>query len=97
MTKWRIYYDDYTTVDIEDNIKSLGVACIAELCHDGRVIHNRSSYYLLTDEGWIVVELDGLIDWMLHKLDKVKRVCMGRSMTNDAYWALYEKVKNDAL
>lgn len=97
MIKWRIYYDDYTTVDREENIRPFGVAFIAERQNDGRIIHQRSSYYLLTDDGWIVVETDGLIDWMLHKLGKIKRVIMGRSMTNNAYWALYEKVKNDEL
>jgi len=99
MAKWRIYYDDGTTFDSScyDYIPSYGVQCIVDMSQKVKTIHNRSTYYILTEEGWIVTEQDGLLDFTLNKLHLMQKVVMGRTMVNDAFWATYNKALNDEI
>lgn len=98
--KWRIYYDDGSVFDNTlpaTNAPSYGVQCIVDYSQDKRTIHNRSTYYILTNEGWIVAEQDGLLDFILNKFSKIQKIVMGRTMTNDAFWEVYNKAKNDEI
>lgn len=94
--KWLIYYDDYTTCDDTiplGEVSSYGVQCIVDFSQEDKTIHQRSTYYILTAEGWIVTEQEGLLDFILNKIHLVEKVVMGRTMTNDKFWAIYETAK----
>lgn len=91
---WRVYYDDLTHYEgpLEDAL-NIGVVFIVEP-QSSRVIHNRNGYWIYTDDGILPIDnLDGLIDQVLHQLPRIKRIFQGRSMTNDQYWAYYDRVK----
>jgi len=100
MFKWVIYYDDGTTCsDLNPiyTVPSHGVQCIVDMSQTKRTIHNRSTYYILTSEGWIVAEQDGLLDFILNTFNDIEKVVMGRTMTNDKFWATYDKALNDEI
>jgi hypothetical protein len=92
----RFYYDDGSKHDGDPLLAAtIGVIFIVEPRSGGRVIHNRNAYWILTTDGEIVPVdcLDGLIDQVLHRLDRIVRIYQGRSMTNDRYWEYYKRVK----
>ena len=95
--KWRIYYFDNTVNDGPiETAPTLGVAAIVERNKSGRVIHQRCSYYVyMTDGIHPCNQFDGLIDLVLHDCSNIIRVFQGRSMTNDVFWKLYDRIKTE--
>lgn len=93
----RIYYADGAVYDgpVED-APTVGVAVIAEPRSDGRVLHQRCGYYVYCKDGWYpCTSFDGMLDLVLHRFDSIVRVFQGRAMTNDDFWALYERAKRE--
>jgi hypothetical protein len=98
MMKCRIYYTEGEVYDGDplNAPTTIGVACVVYPGEKGRVIHNRNGYYLYCKTGWLPIDnIDGLIDQMLHNFSNVLRVFQGRSMTNEAFWKLYDRVKKE--
>jgi|GEM_PF-6608305 len=89
-----IYYTDGSTDNHIETASTLGVAVIVEKTQTSRTIHNRCAYYVYTKDGMCCCNnLDGMLDLVLHKFDNIIRIFQGRTMVNDDFWRLYEKVK----
>ena len=92
--KWCIYYDDDTTHSSEDGeiTRHNGVICITQYI-DKQNIQQRRDFYVLTDT-WVPCDIFGVLDHVMHKLDEVKEVVAGRTVSNKEFVRIYEKAKN---
>ena len=98
---WRIYYDDGTTWD-----HSLGLprdkrrwGVLAILLDQGKGHHrimSNGDFYLFDGVGWFAVDLFGMADWVVHRLEQIKLVLVGRMVPDERFREVYAQVKLDA-
>ena len=102
--EWRIYYDDGTIRDYKEGLpvtadEHLGIMVVLQRrTTDGR-LHTiyGAEYYLFDGEVWVPIGLNGLEDWVMNLLSKVKCVIKGRAINNGIFREIYEQAKKDAL
>jgi len=91
---YRIYYTDGSTDERIEAASTIGVAAIVE--KTPRTIHNRCAYYVYTKNGMCCCNnMDGMIDLVLYDFNNIIRIFQGRSMMNDDFWRLYDRVKEE--
>ena len=95
MQKFIIFYDDGTEVaDNLDEVKPFGVICIVQEKHKCRNhILSQKDYYAFNGEHWIVLDMMGVIDHLVHKPESIKKLIVGRTVDTKAYWDIYDKAK----
>ena len=95
--KWRIYYDDGTTHSYKDGpiTRHYGVICIVQYSND-RNIQQRRDFYVLTDT-WCPCDTFGVLDHVMHRLDEVRAVVAGRTISNQAFETIYKKAKEQGV
>ena len=93
--KWAIIYDtgEVHTDEDGDIKESYGVICVVE---EG-VIMSHNDYYILTDDGWLPCKTEGLEDHVIHKLDIMRKVIAGRTVTRKRFNELLKIAKNLGL
>jgi hypothetical protein len=81
MSHWRIYYDDGTTSD-DVGLRTTGVIGVAEPDPDHNWTYwiGKDWYILQSDGQWMGCDLQGMIDQVTHRLDRLSAVCQGRIM-----------------
>lgn len=92
---WRILYDDGTeVVDNLDEVKSFGVICIVQEKADGRNhILSQKDYYLFNGQQWVVLDMMGVVDHLVHKPETIKKFVVGRTIDNISFWKIMDKAK----
>lgn len=101
-TEWRIYYEDrerHYKEGLPDTAEDhLGVLVIAQRREgDGRLFTiYGNEYYLFDGNVWIPVGLNGLEDWTMNLLPRIKCVIKGRAISHGIYRQIFEKAKADA-
>jgi hypothetical protein len=106
MARWRIYYDDGTTISDNDcpvwSVPAVGVQVIAQP-KDGREDDDRNSlirgkdfYWWREDwQCWIMGDQAGLYDYLMN-IDGPKKVLFGRSMLReDDFWAVVRRASEE--
>jgi hypothetical protein len=98
--RWRIYYDDGHTFDDEQgkacDAPSLGVICVVQSdpgC--GRMILTGYDYYICLGDDWLGVDLFGLLDYALNRLERIRGVVAGRAVANDVYTNVMRHAQDD--
>lgn len=71
-----------------------GVLVIVQQRSDGRY-HQifGAEYYLFQGEFWVPIGLNGLEDWMINLLPRVKCVTKGRAVPHGYYKEIYDTAK----
>ena len=92
---WRIFYDDGSEVaDDLDQVKSFGVICIVQDKHDGQNhILSKKDYYLFNGKHWIVLDMMGVVDHLVHKPKSIQKFIVGRTIDNHSFWEIYDKAQ----
>lgn len=99
--KWRIYYDDGNTRSHVDGLPliadaHLGILVVAQRRSDGAFhLLNGAEYYLFDGEYWVPIGLNGLEDWTMNCLPRIKCVIKGRAIANGRFKEIYEIAKED--
>jgi len=101
--EWKIFYEDrirhHTEGFPETAEDKLGIQCVVQLRKDKamHIIHG-SEYYLFDKQGqvWIGIGLNGLEDWTMNLLSRIKVVTKGRAISNGEWAEIYQKAKEDA-
>jgi len=92
---WRVYYDDGSTYDGAEGVEKAparGVQVIAMTDPEvGWYAQSGSDYYVWRDDRWWGVDIFGLFDYL--DMPGWKKVLMGRTLTNAAYVAIWQRVK----
>lgn len=100
--EWRIYYENHTRNHTEGLPKTaddkLGVMVIVQRRqNDGRLFTSYGNeYYLFDGTVWVPVGLNGLEDWTMNLLPRIKCVIKGRAISHGLYKNIFEKAKADA-
>ncbi len=95
MNKWRIHYDDGLIHSNNDGPIEYhhGVICIVQINgRNEREIQQRRDYYILTDV-WIPCDVFGVLDHTMHKLNEIKAVVAGRTVSNPEFERIYREAK----
>lgn len=97
--KYRIYYDDGSTFTGDPfYAPTTGVQVIAiEFDNDKgfALMHSKDAYYYRDGE-WYGCDQAGLWDYLLqHKGPKA--ILLGRTMRNDAFWAIVERAGKEGI
>ncbi|MEE9499596.1 MAG: hypothetical protein V3V24_09685 [Nitrospinaceae bacterium] len=96
--EWRIYYEDRTrdyTEGLPDTMEDRhGVLVIAQRRLDGHyhTIYG-SEYYLFEGRFWFGVNLNGLEDWTINMLPRVKLVIKARGVPHGFYNDIFQTAK----
>jgi len=98
MDDWRIFYDDGSEITGSGNdfgdIPSFGIICIVQEKHDGRKhIISQKDYYAFTGTLWIVLDMMGVIDHLVHKPESIEKLLVGRTIDDKSYWDIFERAK----
>lgn len=98
MGKWRIYYDDDTSHGYLDGpiTRRFGVICIVQEFNERRNIQQRRDYYVLTDS-WVPCDTFGVLDHVMHRLNEVKEIVAGRSISAVEFERIYLKAKEQGI
>lgn len=110
MSKWKIFYTDETSLKSDkpgiDNDPSniarprrVGVHSVIQEMDDGstrEVIEQYHYIYLISEEKWLGVGLDGLLDRLVSSFDNIACVLHGRTMTTDGFFRLKKAIREDA-
>ena len=93
-----IFYDDgreiSATENTVDKLDSFGVICIVQSLGDGRNhILSKKDYYILVGNFWLVVDMMGLIDHLANKPNSIKKLLVGRTIDNVAFWKIFDIAK----
>jgi hypothetical protein len=59
------------------------------------VILTGYDYYINVQDGWLGVDLFGLLDYVLNQLDRVNGVKAGRAVTNEVYASVMRRAQDD--
>lgn len=105
--KWRIYYDDGNYRSHIEGLpetadQRLGIICVAQISSNGKPdVINGGEYYLFDGQFWIKIGMNGLEDWAMNKLRRMKCVIKGRAIEkgefNDIYVEARQAVRKGAL
>jgi len=92
---WRIYYGDGSSFSSEDGEPheipegkrhNVMVCAVANRQLTGRDCWNQSDFYIYrTDIGWTPVDWTGLLDQVLHCVDKISCVLQGRTCETETF------------
>lgn len=93
---WRILYDDGTeVVDNLDEVKPFGVICIVQEKADGRNhILSQKDYYAFNGQQWVVLDMMGVVDHLVHKPENIKKFVVGRTIDNISFWKIMDKAQS---
>jgi hypothetical protein len=109
MSKWKIFYTDETSIksdkpgmnDNPVNIakpKRFGVHSIIQEMNDGEtreVIEQYHYIYLVSEQMWMGIGLDGLLDRLVSSFEDISCVLHGRTMTSDSFFRLKKTIRED--
>lgn len=98
MSDFIIFYDDGSEIAANastlEKVKPFGVVCIVQERADG---HNQilygKDYYSFSGEHWIVLDMMGVIDHLVHKPESIKKFIVGRTVDNQTFYNIYDKAK----
>jgi hypothetical protein len=98
--KWRIYYDDgsiwHHSRGLPPAERRVGVLAILQDSVSGRCrIMSAGDFYLFDGDGWLAVDIHGLVDAVLNNLHTVRCVIAGRMVPDKRFRDVYAKVKRD--
>jgi hypothetical protein len=96
---WKVYYDDGTTFDSDQGppeaAPRFGIMAIKQGPKHGSVF-SRDFFIYRTDYGcWIEVDHDGLIDHLLHGIEHITAVCLGRMVPTATWKAAMKRMAED--
>ncbi len=99
MSDFIIFYDDGSEIAANastlDKVKPFGVVCIVQERADGNNhMLFEKDYYSFNGEHWIVLDLVGVIDHLVHKPESIKKFIVGRTIDNQAFYNIIAKAKS---
>ncbi len=109
MSKWKIYYTDESSLAYNDNriledvtkipvALRLGVHSIIQPMDLERMRETIEQYhylYLLSEQRWMGVGLDGLLDHLAINFVNIGCVLHGRTMSTDGFYLLRQVIRQD--
>ena len=96
---WKIYYDNGSTKNDKQGLpettdEHLGVIVIAQVRGDGRYHQiSGAEYYIFDGEFWVPIGLNGLEDWTMNLLPRIKCVTKGRAIAHGHFNEIYKEAK----
>ena len=98
MSEFIVFYDDGTEIKgtelFFEHLPPFGVIAIVQEKHDGRNhILSRMDYYAFNGRHWVVLDMIGIVDYLVHKPKSIKKLLVGRTIDNKSYWDIFEKAK----
>lgn len=96
---WKIYYGNGKTFSSEDGkpheAPPHNVVAIAQKNEStGRDVFHGWDWYIYHDDfGWWGCDLHGMIDQVMHNIEKIHGVLQGRSVRNETYQAIIKKAR----
>ncbi len=109
MSKWKIFYTDESSLkanhaaimgDVEKipADKRVGVHSVIQEMEDGgtrEVIEQYHYIYLLSEQAWLGVGIDGLIEYLVIEFNNIGCVLHGRTKTTDSFYRLKKTIRED--
>lgn len=109
MSRWKIFYTNMTSLSyahpeiLEDVTqipleKRVGVHSVIQEMEEGatrELIEQYHYMYLESEQQWIGVGIDGLLDYVANQFDNILCILHGRTMTSDGFRAVKSKVAKD--
>lgn len=92
---WRIFYDDGSEYEGSlDGVEPFGVICIVQTKQDGRnhIIHQKD-YYAFNGSHWLSLDMMGIIDYLVHKPETIKKLIVGRTIDTKSFWDIFERAR----
>jgi hypothetical protein len=96
--QFKIYYENGTTFSSESptELNPFGVIAIAQINpKKGREILDGTDYYYLRNKIWYGCDLHGLLDQIIHNLDELTVVLVGRMTDRENFERIVGKAIDD--
>ena len=93
---WRIYYDNGTTADSNDDINTIqthGVICILQKQLRYNITYG-APYYALYDGEWLHFHENDLVDYLVNGI-QIDKLIVGRMVTKTTFNDIFEAAKRD--
>jgi len=99
--EWRIYYGDGSVFSSDQGSAGeappFNIQAVVQFDQDvGRQILNGFDWYILKDDKWYgILDIPSLLDQLLHDLDRIQAVKMGRLIPSEQYQDIMRRAKQD--
>ena len=99
MSDFIVFYDNEKTISANastlDKVQPFGVVCIVQNRTENKkhILYGRD-YYAFNGRHWLILDIIGLIDHLVHKPDSIKKFIVGRTIDNEAYNKIMSSAKS---